>query len=174
MLGGEATPGGVRRGELQFSNFREGGTNDTLKIAIHSRGVDDGSMDLLLAFGPYPFHSPFFSLQIFFEREKGFNDSLDALFEFGSREIPIDQLHFIVLPDEGAPGISQLNEIGPKRGCDPDDAGKIDYEDAVDAAQSFDLLGEGGGDQNSEIGLGFPLIVFEFLDPVLAPRLCLF
>ncbi len=71
--------------EIEVYDLRQVLAEDAVEVAVKSGCVDDGAVDLLLAFGPDSVHRSTLAVEVVSHADEGFDDALDALAEFGAR-----------------------------------------------------------------------------------------
>ena len=83
-----------------------------LQIPVHARRVADYPLNLFFTLRPAPLSRPPLLVQVLLHSDERLHDSLNALLEFGSGQILVQDFHFFVFADRRSLDRRNLNQLG--------------------------------------------------------------
>ena len=149
--------------------FGDGLSGDALKVAVEVRAGRDDGVELGFAFSPKAHCGSALAIEVRLHVGEGFDDRADVPAELSAGEIAVDHFDPAVMAGRCLTAVGERDQRLPQRDCQRDcEARRTDPDVSGDAA-SLDVLGQGVGHNQSDVGFGGALVIAQFTEPAITP-----
>lgn len=119
--------------------------------------------------GPMALNRTPLAFKVLLHRQKCLDHSFDSLAELRTREIPLDNRIFFGASWSHVLILSELDQVRPEHGCEPDGQSQISDPNTVDQFKAPATLRPSDGNENGDFGLNAALVLTQLREPSRTP-----
>src|SRR5712692_1232390 len=137
-------------------------TENPGQVPVHAGRISGGPFQLLFTLCPETMYRPLLGFEVVPERHERLDDAFDALAEFRTGKIVVQELDLVLAALEGTPGASGFDQSLAQRRRESNEAMTTRHPHALDVAEVGESLWEFFAREDREIRPRRPLVVTKF------------